>query len=64
MAEVLTVSAKIYPDVEFIEDETLGRGDCMMESRYGLVDGRIATKLAAIEESMGGEETHEGSAYR
>ena len=34
-----------------------------MESRYGLVDGRIDTKLAAIEESMGGE-THEGSAYR
>ena len=45
---------EIYPDVEFIEDETLGRGDCMMESRYGLVDGRIATKLAAVEESMGG----------
>ena len=41
VAEVLTVSAKFYPDVEFIEDETLGRGDCMMESRYGLVDGRI-----------------------
>lgn len=46
--------AEKYPDVDFSEDETLGRGECMMHSRYGVVDGRVATKLAAIEESMGG----------
>ena len=43
-----------YPDVDFTEDETLGRGDCMLQSRYGLLDGRVATRLAAIGESMGG----------
>ena len=42
-----------YPSVTFIEDDTLGRGDCLLESRFGLVDGRVATRLSAIEESMG-----------
>jgi flagellar biosynthesis/type III secretory pathway protein FliH len=41
-----------YPSVTFVEDDTLGRGDCLLESRYGLVDGRVATRLSAIEESM------------
>lgn len=41
-----------YPGVTFVEDEALGRGDCLLKSRYGLVDGRVAARLATIEESM------------
>jgi flagellar biosynthesis/type III secretory pathway protein FliH len=30
----------------------LGVGDCQIKSRFGLLDGRIATKLRRVESSM------------
>ncbi len=47
--------AEKYPNVSFSENDTLGRGDCLLNSRFGLVDGRVSTRLEAIEESMGGK---------
>ena len=41
-----------YPNVVFHEDEGLGRGDCQIKSRFGLVDGRVLTKLAKLEEEL------------
>ncbi len=41
-----------YPNVRFHEDASLGKGDCQIKSRFGLLDGRIATKLRRIESSM------------
>ena len=41
-----------YPSVAFHEDEGLGRGDCQIKSRFGLVDGRILTKLAKLGEEL------------
>jgi flagellar biosynthesis/type III secretory pathway protein FliH len=38
-----------YPGVDFIEDDTLGRGDCYVESRFGTLDGSISTRLKAME---------------
>ena len=34
-----------FPALEFQVDPDLGRGDCVLSSRFGLVDGRIRTKL-------------------
>ena len=41
-----------YPNVVFHEDEGLDRGDCQIKSRFGLVDGRILTKLAKLGEEL------------
>ena len=41
-----------YPNVTFHEDPTLSRGDCQIKSRFGLLDGRIATKLRKIESDL------------
>ena len=43
-----------FPKVKFFEDQTLKRGDCQVKSRFGLLDGRIATKLRRIEEEIKG----------
>ena len=43
-----------FPKVKFFEDQTLTRGDCQVKSRFGLLDGRIATKLRRIEEEIKG----------
>jgi flagellar biosynthesis/type III secretory pathway protein FliH len=42
-----------YPGIEFIEDDTLNRGDCYVDSRFGTLDGSIRTRLKA----MDGEDT-------
>tara|TARA_Y100001934_G_scaffold279403_1_gene383076 strand:+ start:8395 stop:9063 length:669 start_codon:yes stop_codon:yes gene_type:complete len=41
-----------YPNVVFHEDTELGRGDCQIKSRFGLVDGRILTKLNKVAEEL------------
>ena len=41
-----------YPNVVFHEDAELGRGDCQIKSRFGLVDGRILTKLSKVAEEL------------
>jgi len=41
-----------YPNVKFFEDSSLNSGDCQIKSRFGLLDGRISTKLRKIEEEL------------
>ena len=38
-----------YPGIEFVEDDTLGRGDCYVDSRFGTLDGSISTRLSAMD---------------
>ena len=40
------------PRVQFFEDTTLHSGDCQIKSRFGLLDGRISTKIRKIEEEL------------
>ena len=41
-----------YPNVKFFEDTSLKSGDCQIKSRFGLLDGRVSTKLRKIEEEL------------
>ena len=41
-----------YPNVKFFEDASLQSGDCQIKSRFGLLDGRISTKLRKVEEEL------------
>jgi flagellar biosynthesis/type III secretory pathway protein FliH len=41
-----------YPGLRFIGDPNLKVGDCMMRSRYGIVDGRLETKLDNLSRSL------------
>ena len=41
-----------YPNVIFHEDPELGPGDCQIKSRFGLVDGRLQTKLNKVAEEL------------
>ena len=45
-----------YPEVKFFVDDSLDNGDCQIKSRFGLLDGRIATKLRKIEEELLGND--------
>ena len=45
-----------YPNVKFFEDASLNSGDCQIKSRFGLLDGRIATKLRKIREELSGDD--------
>lgn len=45
-----------YPNVKFFEDASLTPGDCQIKSRFGLLDGRIATKLRKIGEELSGDD--------
>ncbi len=45
-----------YPEVKFFVDDSLEIGDCQIKSRFGLLDGRIATKLRKIEEELLGND--------
>ena len=44
------------PEVKFFTDDSLESGDCQIKSRFGLLDGRIATKLRKIEEELRGND--------
>ena len=41
-----------YPGLRISCEPTLVPGDCQVRSRFGLIDGRIATKLGALESSL------------
>jgi flagellar assembly protein FliH len=45
-----------FPNVKFFEDQSLSPGDCQIKSRFGLLDGRISTKLRKIEEELKGDD--------
>ena len=40
------------PRVKFFEDTSLNSGDCQVKSRFGLLDGRVATKLRKVREEL------------
>ena len=40
------------PRVKFFEDTSLNSGDCQIKSRFGLLDGRVATKLRKVWEEL------------
>ena len=45
-----------YPNVKFFEDESLESGDCQIKSRFGLLDGRITTKIRKVHEELKGND--------
>ena len=45
-----------YPNVKFFEDESLESGDCQIKSRFGLLDGRISTKIRKVHEELKGND--------
>ena len=42
-----------HPKLEFVADGALSRGDCLLESRFGKVDGLISTKMERLKEGLG-----------
>jgi len=43
-----------YPGLRLRVDATLKRGDCLVRSRFGLIDARQATKLQGLEHALAG----------
>ena len=41
-----------HPGLEFVADDGLKRGDCLLTSRFGKIDGLMDTKLKKLEESL------------
>lgn len=41
-----------YPGLSVRADPALAPGDCVVRSRFGLIDARLATKLAALEQNL------------
>lgn len=43
-----------YPGLRMRVDPSLGRGDCLVRSRFGLIDARQKTKLEGLEHALTG----------
>ncbi len=41
-----------FPDLKITEDDTLGPGDCLVRSRFGVTDARGASKLAGLRQEL------------
>jgi flagellar assembly protein FliH len=41
-----------YPGLQIVAEAALAPGDCQVRSRFGLIDGRMATKLGALQGSL------------
>ncbi len=41
-----------YPDIKFVSDVKLKSGDCLVKSRFGLIDARVDTKLKQIRQDL------------
>ncbi|EDY82999.1 hypothetical protein VDG1235_2622 [Verrucomicrobiia bacterium DG1235] len=41
-----------HPGLEFVSDDLLRRGDCILASRFGKIDGTIDNKLSKLRESI------------
>ncbi len=41
-----------YPGLQITGEPSLQSGDCQVRSRFGLIDGRLSTKLSALEGSL------------
>jgi flagellar biosynthesis/type III secretory pathway protein FliH len=44
----VAIDAPATAQVELVADPTLGRGDCVVETDFGRVDGRLETRLAEL----------------
>lgn len=44
-----------HPCLEFSADKTLKRGDCMLNSRFGKIDGLLSTKMERLREGLSPE---------
>ena len=55
--EVFLLNTSILENIRFgRKDASLNSGDCQIKSRFGLLDGRIATKLRKIGEELSGDD--------
>jgi flagellar assembly protein FliH len=43
-----------YPGLRVTTDASLSPGDCLVRSRFGLTDARMATKISALERGLSG----------
>jgi flagellar biosynthesis/type III secretory pathway protein FliH len=41
-----------HPRLEFSSDESLNRGDCILSSRFGKVDGLLSTKMNRLKDGL------------
>ncbi|MBC2606005.1 FliH/SctL family protein [Pelagicoccus albus] len=41
-----------HPGLVFVADDMLGRGDCILSSRFGKIDGTLENKFAKLKESL------------
>lgn len=41
-----------HPGLSFVPDDLLGRGDCVLSSRFGKVDGTMENKFAKLREGL------------
>lgn len=41
-----------HPGLQFVGDDMLRRGDCVLASRFGKIDGTIANKISKLGESL------------
>lgn len=41
-----------HPGLEFVADDMLGRGDCVLSSRFGKIDGTMENKFNKLRESL------------
>lgn len=44
--------ASAYPALTFEKDASLKAGDCVLKSRFGIVDARLETKMQRLEEEL------------
>jgi flagellar assembly protein FliH len=49
------LSRECTAETQFVRDETLSRGDCLVETAQGLIDGRIETILDRIADELLGD---------
>lgn len=53
MLDDLDVDLRLkHPGLEFTADDTLGRGDCILSSRFGKIDGTLENKFTRLKESL------------
>jgi flagellar biosynthesis/type III secretory pathway protein FliH len=48
----VAIDAPATARVELVADPTLGRGDCVVETDFGKVDGRLETRLAELRRAL------------
>ena len=52
LADLESDLKKAHPRLDIVPDENLNRGDCLLSSRFGKVDGLIATKLDRLKDGL------------